>query len=998
MIRLGDSNEVGFHRNPRLDERTSAPTQGLLARVKDQFGGWAGPDASRDTEAMEDLRDERVKRGPPGVVIPNFLPYINEQTSGIGENQAMRQAYRKMLGDANIKAALLSKLFAVAALDLKIHPADKKNKRDQEVAEFVRWVLIDQLGGTPKLVESILLPGCVDGYSVCEKVHGDPADKGKWAGKIPLIDLASLDVGNDVVPETDDRKRIVSYLGLRYNAGQHFHPAYFVHWTHLGLYGQPTGMSDFRASYRPFWVCDTAWKLWLLSLQFRAGGLLVGTYENTSVKASIETAFKAARTHGYLVIPKSVAVQVINMAAGGETGAFDAAMKAAKHDMFLSISGSYLSQLEGETADGAGNSSVHLSTEERRQWWLARQLESILNGNGRQAGIIKDEVDINFVVGDYPRATLSAVDQNEVKAKLEIYTQAKALGLDLSKRKAYEDLDIEPPNPDDPTDALTAAPPPQPGMPGAPGDQGGQPPGQPGEEEGGFDSFAEQDWVRSDGKRGGKRWVNVHSGQAVYSKDNPSRTQRRAANTLAGKGKAHAGMMGRLASFGSASWESLKKAGHTAEQVEQVASAFVADNVGAAVAKLPRALQLPVVGAWKMVRLGTAAAFATYIAGQEMAERVATEAGATPEEAKRLRKVCSRIDATAGKATAITLEHIGLGHLAPLAAVPLGSATYLAYSVATKPLSVLRAARKAVAEAAAKVGGLFRHSEADDAAKAMLLFLQAHRGKKADWADACLLTALDHCPDANESLEVAEAACEGGYEAFAEDAAGHEHAGKGPKGGEFVSKGKGGTATKEGGSVGKKDSHPGAAHGSSVTVKPTKQRAFNGEPAVLKTTLTKQETGRVGEAVVLAYLKRKGFKDARPMNTAASNFPVDMLEDHRPTEVKAGLASNSRKAQQWRLTFSKESATEKALYETMTPEERKTWNTEKQRRIHERKMKVIQQLEKQTGKKVHPRTMTVIINPDTKTADIYVFDGLHDRIDWQSPQGKAGYEGSVRYG
>lgn len=192
--------------------------------------------------------------------------------------------------------------------------------------------------------------------------------------------------------------------------------------------------------------------------------------------------------------------------------------------------------------------------------------------------------------------------------------------------------------------------------------------------------------------------------------------------------------------------------------------------------------------------------------------------------------------------------------------------------------------------------------------------------------------------------------------------------------------------------------HPGSEHGSVVRVKPVKQRAFTGEPATLKTSITKQETGRIGEAVILAYLKHQGHDDARPMNTGATNFPVDMIEDHAPTEVKAGLASNSRKAQQWRLTFSKESATEKSLYENMTPKERTAWNAEKQKRIHNRKMKVIKQLQKANpGKKIKPRTMTVIINPDTKTADVYEFDGLHDRIDWQSAQGKAGYKGSVKY-
>jgi hypothetical protein len=194
------------------------------------------------------------------------------------------------------------------------------------------------------------------------------------------------------------------------------------------------------------------------------------------------------------------------------------------------------------------------------------------------------------------------------------------------------------------------------------------------------------------------------------------------------------------------------------------------------------------------------------------------------------------------------------------------------------------------------------------------------------------------------------------------------------------------------------DAHPGAALHSAVKVKKTGQRAFEGKPVPVKTKLTKQETGRVGEAVVLAYLKDVlGRKDARPMNKKKTNFPVDLIEDHAPTEVKAGLASNGADAQKWRLTFSKESKAEKAWYEKATPEERAAWNATKQERIHERKEAVLAELQARTGKKAKPRTMTVIINPDTRTADVYVFNGWHDILRWRSEEAEAAYRGSVVY-
>jgi len=41
--------------------------------------------------------------------------------------------------------------------------------------------------------------------------------------------------------------------------------------------------------------------------------------------------------------------------------------------------------------------------------------------------------------------------------------------------------------------------------------------------------------------------------------------------------------------------------------------------------------------------------------------------------------------------------------------------------------------------------------------------------------------------------------------------------------------------------------------------------------------------------------------------------------------------------------------------------------------------------------------MTVIINPDKKLADIYVFKGWHPSIRWNSPEAKQAYKTTVKY-
>src|ERR1051326_7286770 len=73
-----------------------------------------------------DRTTEKVQSGPR---IPLFLPYY-DQFQNLGETETMRIAYRRMLADPNIKAALLGKLFGVMGMDLKVHAANDKRSEE----------------------------------------------------------------------------------------------------------------------------------------------------------------------------------------------------------------------------------------------------------------------------------------------------------------------------------------------------------------------------------------------------------------------------------------------------------------------------------------------------------------------------------------------------------------------------------------------------------------------------------------------------------------------------------------------------------------------------------------------------------------------------------------------------------------------------------------------------------------------------------------------------
>ena len=188
----------------------------------------------------------------------------------------------------------------------------------------------------------------------------------------------------------------------------------------------------------------------------------------------------------------------------------------------------------------------------------------------------------------------------------------------------------------------------------------------------------------------------------------------------------------------------------------------------------------------------------------------------------------------------------------------------------------------------------------------------------------------------------------------------------------------------------------GQTHQPSVTIKPTKDRVFQGKQ-VNAPKISKQEAGAIGENIVIAHLQSKGMKDARPMNLDRNNFPIDLVQDHEVIEVKTGQVSNGPGAQQWRLTIGEPGKAEKAWLASASAEEKAAWNERKQQMIHERKKKALADLSKKLGKPVKSATMTVILNPETKTADIYRFEGWHDRIGWNSDAAKKGYLGSMSY-
>jgi len=398
---------------------------GLFSSISSAFSSLFGSTPQVGDEDRQIPRgavsEEKVKSAVP---MPAFLPWI-DHLQNVGETLEMRMVYRQMFNDPNVKAAFFAKIFAVMGQDLSVRPskwAKKKDpKRAQVISEFVEWNLKHAMEfGVPGLIWEILSGAGISGYSVCEKVWDEPENRGRWKGKRPLRRLKSKDVDQDIVPIIDAYGNVTAIKGLRYNPGQLWNPQEFLIYRHLGLYGNPLGMSDFRAAYGSYWMLDTALKLRAMAVDKRTLPIVWATYPTGQIgmQSTVETALQTLRSRNWIAVPEGVKLEVLEIARGAD-GVFDSFCNTMQERIFLAIAGATLQQVQGGAGTMRGSSAVHKDTADLFKWFLTQAIVQMLND--RHHGLIPDIVDRNFSgVEDYPYASLSGVDDTELKESLAI--------------------------------------------------------------------------------------------------------------------------------------------------------------------------------------------------------------------------------------------------------------------------------------------------------------------------------------------------------------------------------------------------------------------------------------------------------------------------------------------------------------------------------------------------------------------------------------------------
>jgi hypothetical protein len=175
-------------------------------------------------------------------------------------------------------------------------------------------------------------------------------------------------------------------------------------------------------------------------------------------------------------------------------------------------------------------------------------------------------------------------------------------------------------------------------------------------------------------------------------------------------------------------------------------------------------------------------------------------------------------------------------------------------------------------------------------------------------------------------------------------------------------------------------------------------KVWNGEPEQAESTLSKLQTGAIGEQLVMSLLTDQHGVPFGTVNQGVNNAPFDVAGNGYAVEVKTGMATNGKSAMHWRATIGQPGKAEQEALKQMTAEQKRAHNAWKEQEILRRKHALLDRMSEEAGKEIHPLTIGIILSADGKRADVYRFDGFHLRLPWNKYATDDHYVGSYETG
>jgi phage gp29-like protein len=366
------------------------------------------------------------------------------------KSKALRLAvYREMMRDPVVKAALLSRVFAVMTTEWDLRPAgyDRRTERDPkdprvQATDFLREVLSRPKGRWPKLIFD-LSQALVDGFAVIEKVYAAVED-GPWAGRIGLAALKAKDVDT----WDFDCDEFLNVMALRQQVQGVWYDrdrSKFIVFSWLPVFENPLGQSEFRAAYRAFWLKDTGLKFRAIYLESLAKGRRKVTYPADQGAAGLEKAqalLTLMENSIGIAVPADLQVELIELAVAPDA-VFENMLARCDKEIVIGLEGAVLQMLEGSETGAYRATETH--RKQAAPWTLVFGLflEAAI-----QDELVADLTRLNFA-GAEPPDFYFRWAREDLEPFSVVIQRAQQMGLRIPAWFLYEQFDIPEPEPED---------------------------------------------------------------------------------------------------------------------------------------------------------------------------------------------------------------------------------------------------------------------------------------------------------------------------------------------------------------------------------------------------------------------------------------------------------------------------------------------------------------------------------------------------------------------
>jgi phage gp29-like protein len=269
--------------------------------------------------------------------------------------------YNDMLHDDQVKAVLAFKKILVAGRTFQFAPADPKNAKAVEAADFITWCM-----------EKINLPRVLNetcsaleyGYSLGELVWTRDQYNGKQV--VCLKKIAYRDP-KELYLKIDEHGNFMGVLQQSMGVDVTLDPNKVFLYSHNKRFGNIYGDSDLRAAYRSWWAKKFIINFWNVFLERMGQPMMMLKYPTGAsdvLKQTLQKILRNLSSKTEVLVPQGVEVQLVEATRAGNAG-YSEALNYHDNAIARAMLMSSLMGLGGESnkareANGTSQSIIHL--------------------------------------------------------------------------------------------------------------------------------------------------------------------------------------------------------------------------------------------------------------------------------------------------------------------------------------------------------------------------------------------------------------------------------------------------------------------------------------------------------------------------------------------------------------------------------------------------------------------------------------------------------------